>query len=187
MRKGHDDCYRITAHIRRIPKVLFSQVSVCLHQEGIPSPSHNTSIGHPISIPEYFHWSHVLSGGTPVTGPMSLPGEVPQSQVGVPQSWLGSTPGWGTPGQVRMGYPPARTGVPPDRMEYSRDSTAERALAIRWAVCLLCSHRRTALFYLFIYFQHSIEMGGWDGHQYSNFTEEVYEKPPFRKKVSLYM
>ena len=47
-------------------------------RRGTPSPSHNTS-----------------------TGPMFFWG-VPQSQIGVPQSWPEGTPGY----QVRMGYPP---------------------------------------------------------------------------------
>ena len=87
----------------------------------------------------YFHLSQVLSGGTPVTGPRSLPGwglprwgEVPQSCPrgtpghGIPSvrpGW-GSSPGqdWGTPGQVRMEHPlPGQDGVPPSqvRMGYS--------------------------------------------------------------------
>ena len=36
-----------------------------------------TTGGYPISIPQYFNWFHVLSGGTPVTGPRSLPGGYP--------------------------------------------------------------------------------------------------------------
>ena len=59
------------------------------------------------------------SGGTPVTGPKSLPMGyprpkcVPQSQMGYPPAWSG----WGTSWQDRMGYISpslARTGwVPP--------------------------------------------------------------------------
>ena len=55
-----------------------------------PSPSHNTSN----------HWSHVLSGGTPVTCPRSLPGG------GTP------VPCGGYPSSMQ-GVP--RTGVPPNQ------------------------------------------------------------------------
>ena len=80
--------------------------SVCLSPEGylsqVPSP-----------FPRL--WSQVLSGGTPVSGPMSLLGGYPNlwSHVlsGVPQS-LVPCPFWGYP---RAGVPPARTGVPPSQ------------------------------------------------------------------------
>ena len=79
--------YYITAHIRRKGKVLFSQRSVCSHG------------GYSISIPRYFHWSHVLSRGYPSHRSRFPSQGVPQSQVGVPH----------------VGVPPARNGVPPGR------------------------------------------------------------------------
>ena len=63
---------------------------------------------------KYFHWSHVLSGGTPVTGPRSLPGgEYPtsRSQTGGGGVWDGIPPS-----QVRMGVPLARDRVPLDQV-----------------------------------------------------------------------
>ena len=103
-----------------------------------PSPSHN------ISIPQYFHGSHVLSWGIAqwlVPGPFR---GVPQSQMGgypslimgypLGQRWGTPQQGWGTPpsGQFKMGYPldPARDGVPPDR-------TADGVLDTPRSVCLL--------------------------------------------------
>ena len=69
--------------------------------------------GYLISI-QYFHWSHIPSG-------------VPQ--VGVPQSQLGGTPVhdgvpssqvWLVPSaRTGMGYPPARTEVPPPQTCYA--------------------------------------------------------------------
>ena len=46
------------------------------------------------------------SRDTPVTGPRSLPRGVPQSQAGVPQSWLELPPPGVSPSQVRMGFSP---------------------------------------------------------------------------------
>ena len=73
-----------TGRIRRRGKVLFSQVSLCPHPGGTPSPSHNTSFG-PISFPER---------GTQDRDP-PLPSQVR----------MGATPGQFTP--------PSRDGVPP--------------------------------------------------------------------------
>ena len=115
--------YVITARIRRMGKVMFSQVSVRSHPVGwgggwrggvthlhpiiLPlvacpfqwgTPSHNTSTG-PMSF----------LGGPPMTDPRSLPGG-----GGVPQSWMaeGGTQGCGTP-KPEMGYPLARSGHSP--------------------------------------------------------------------------
>ena len=75
-------------------KALFSQVCVCLHEGGTPSPSHNTCT--------------VLSGGTPVTGPRSLPGggftPVPGRGYPIPDMGVSQVP----PGQDWMGYPHPR-------------------------------------------------------------------------------
>ena len=86
---NHNLC-RYCPHTKYDGKVLFSQVFVCLHPGwGTQSPSHDTS--NP--------WSYVLLGGTPVTGPRSLPGGTP---------W----PGLGYPLAVLLGYPPpARTTI----------------------------------------------------------------------------
>ena len=139
-----------TAHIRRMGKVLFSQVSVCSRQGGIPVPGslpgHWSQVfsGGGTPVPGSFpgHWSQVLSGGTLVLtrGTPVLPG-VPQDGIG-----LGYPPGHeGYPcTQVRMGCPLARDGVPPPP-----DRTVERTLAIQWVVCLLRSRRRTFLFKIF--------------------------------------
>ena len=76
---------------------------------GTPSPSHNTSTGH-MSFP----------GGTPVTGPRSLPrgtsvlaGDTPVPGRG---TIMGYSPGQDgvSPSQVRIGYPLSQ-----DRMGYS--------------------------------------------------------------------
>ena len=94
--------------------------------------------------------------GTPVPGR-----GVPPARKGV--SSLGRT-GLGYPlTRTGLGYPPARTelgyplartglgpplagtGVPPPQ-----DITAERALATRWAVCLLRSRRGTFLFLILL-------------------------------------
>ena len=92
------------AHVVR-REVMFS---VCSHPEGgcTPSPSHNTSTG-PMSF----------LGGIPHLHPIKLP-LVPCPFLGVPQCLvLGAFRGWGggggTPvpdGQLRIGYPPARSG-----------------------------------------------------------------------------
>ena len=74
------------------------------------------------------HWSQVLSGG-------------------VPQSWPGGYPSQAGGGDTTVmaggqdGVPPSQGGVPPPW-----DSTSERALATRRAVCLLRSRRMTFLF-----------------------------------------
>ena len=94
------------------------------------SVCHFTHRGYPISIPQYFHWSHVLFRGTtslfhntfhcchvlsgvpitiycPVTGPRFLSGATP-----VP---VGGTIGWGTPWPEQDWCTPDqdRTRVPP--------------------------------------------------------------------------
>ena len=124
---------------------MFSQVCVCSGVGGgTPSPSHNTS-----------------------TGSMSfLMGTLARSGQGLPQGTLILRSG--TPSQVRMeelpglphplpgmGYPLARSGcrVPPSwDGVYPRphDRTTEGVLAMRQAVCLLCSRRRTFLLQLAI-------------------------------------
>ena len=120
----------ITARIRRMGKVLFSQVSVCSHL-GVPHL-------HPIILPlvPCPFWGYPSDWSQfPFAGYHSPKG-VLQSQAMVV-----GTPGWNNPlGQVKLGYPLARTGVlpwpgqdmvpppPPDR-------TAERALATRRASC----------------------------------------------------
>ena len=96
----------VTACIRRMGKVLFSQVSVCSQQGGT-------------SVPGSFlgHWSQVLSGG----GGYPSPGQ----GRGCPSTGQGGTPvlaggypllgyplarsGWGTPGQVTTPPPRDRT------------------------------------------------------------------------------
>ena len=100
------------------------------------------------------HWSQILSGRAylgPRFFPRSLvPGPFwgnPSPGGGVPQSW--------SRGYLSMGYSPDhdRTGVPPLQPGQDGvlpppppDSTAERALAMRRAVCLLRSRSRTFLF-----------------------------------------
>ena len=95
----------ITARIRRTGKVI---VSVCLSvhtREGgthlypiilplVPCPFWGRR--YPISIPSYFHWSHVLSRGYPSDWSQVPSGRYP-------------SPAGGTQGQ---GTPPARDGVP---------------------------------------------------------------------------
>ena len=101
-------------------KVLFSQVSVCSHQGGTPSPSHNISIHWSnVLSRRYPHpWSHVPSqgnGGTPIQSLMGRgvfqPG---QDGVSLPNwGWMGVTPSaldGSTPHQDWMGYPPVTTG-----------------------------------------------------------------------------
>ena len=105
---------------------IFTGVSLSVQEGGTPSPSQN------ISIPEYFHWSHVLSGGYPdwsqvpswrgYPNPRSQTGMVPQSQVpdkGVPQSYTG-TPSLGLGyrsslrPELRSGWTNPRVMGPPD-------------------------------------------------------------------------
>ena len=98
-----------TARIRRMVKVLFSQVCVCPHWEWglphslIPGPFSGVTPG-PGSFPGL--WYQILSQrGTPV------PTGVPQSQAVVPQSQAGGTP---VPcrGYPFLGVlPQARTGL----------------------------------------------------------------------------
>ena len=87
--------------IRKMGKVLFSQVSVCLSTPG----------GYP--VPDSFsrQWSQVLSGGTPIWG-TPQPGQ-----------------DWGTsPAKSAWGTPLARTGVPtPLPRQNSRASTCYTA------------------------------------------------------------
>ena len=71
-----------------------------------------------------------------------------RSEEGVPQSWPGS-------GQVRMGYPPARSGrgTPLVRSGWGtpdQDRTAEQIHSTLQVVCLLRSRGMTFLFLLFL-------------------------------------
>ena len=112
-------------------KVLFSQVSVCPHLGGYPSPRFFPRLltSYPFQVVPQSQ-SQVLSRllvpghfwGYPSPVPGSFPGPfqgVPQACHGVPQSWQGYpspvmgtlSPGWGNPSQVRMGYPLARIGL----------------------------------------------------------------------------
>ena len=141
---------------------------------GTPSPSHNTSIDL-MSFPRGFpsDWSRVLTqlkvgypsprqGVTPEQGTSSqVRMGYPTSRLGIPsQNMMGYTPGqdgveypsarsgWGTP-PTRTGYLLARSGwgtAPPP------DCTAERALVMRRAVCLLHLCSRTVLFLLIFYY-----------------------------------
>ena len=77
--------------------------------------------------------------------------DTPSNWSQVPSRWYPSSRQGDTPVQVEcpsltrgqgtpvLGYAPAKTGVP------SQDRTSERVLATWWAVCLLCSPRRTVL------------------------------------------
>ena len=108
--------------------------------------------GYPISIPYYFYWTHVLSGGYPsdwseapswrstrVSGrgyPSPRWREYPSPRSGSTscQIWMGY-PQPGQDGvhlsQVRMGYPPARSsGVP-------RQGQVRLGQVMPRAVCLL--------------------------------------------------
>ena len=71
-----------------------------------------------------------------MTGPRSLPqdGVPPQPGMG------GGIPGQGYP-QPGMGYPQPGMGYP-----LARDRTVDGVFDTPWAICLLCSHRRTFLF-----------------------------------------
>ena len=80
------------------------------HLGGVPpSPSHDTSTG-PMSFSGVPQWlvPGPFLGGTPVTGPVSLPMGYPLGQVR-----MGGIPGWGTPWLVLMGGRYPRTGYPP--------------------------------------------------------------------------
>ena len=69
---------------------------------------------YPISMPQYFHSSHVLSWGTPVSGPRWEGTPVPD----------GGTPKWGNPHPGQDGVPPGqgwgtpRDGVPPIQVRW---------------------------------------------------------------------
>ena len=103
---------------------------------------------HNISI----HWSHVLSrgwGGTPVPGPMSLPGgipvpPVPYGRVSQSQTPLART-GWDTPppSQDRLGTLPLPPPPPPHHPRQNTRASTYYAVDLH----------RTFLFY--IIFQHS--------------------------------
>ena len=158
-----------TARIRRMGKVMFSQVCVRPH-----------SGGNPVSGSFLGLWVQVLSQGVP----QSQVGGITQYQVErVPQSQVGCTPGLGyPPSWTGLGYPPVpdrtrihppdqdwgtlparwdwgippsqdRAGVPPPPSQDwsgvpSLPRTAERVLTTRRVVCLLRSRRRTFLFLL---------------------------------------
>ena len=93
------------ARIRRMGKVIFS-VCLSVHtRRGAPSPSYDTSTG-PMSF----------KGGTPVTGPSSLPRGYPTPGGGYP-SWVPPSRDGVPPGQVRMAvsgmeYPSPGMGYP---------------------------------------------------------------------------
>ena len=97
-------------------------------------------LGYPISIPQYFHWSHDLPGDTPsisnntFTGPMSFPQSTPSPSHNTSTGHRFLSRGYSS--HNRMGYPPPswssswsdhegtshpeEDGVPPvqDRMGY---------------------------------------------------------------------
>ena len=132
------------AYVERQKGNVFTGISLSVHTgRDTPSPSHNTSTG-PMPFP----------GGTPLTGPRSLlGGGTPVPDGGTtrwgtllarsgqgylsPRQW--GTVRWGTP-SARDGVLLAGDGVPPNRTE-------EGVFAMRRAVCLLRSRRRTFLFY----------------------------------------
>ena len=117
----------ITARIRRMEKVMFS---VCSHLGG----------GAPWPGPEGgLTWPG--PGGTPQPGPdRRIPRPSPDG--GYPGKGMGYPPGIGQQMEYLIGggqYASSRGGVPP------WDRTADGVLDIRWAECLLFSHRRTFL------------------------------------------
>ena len=89
--------------------------------------------GYSISIPWYFHWFHVLSGGYWARSRL----ESTPSWDGVPprQVRMTGTPGWRTPPFLGWCSP--------------HDRTREGVLATRRVACLLRSRRRTFLFLWF--------------------------------------
>ena len=97
---------------------------------GYPIPCLDKGVPHPRS-----RWG----GGYPILGldrgdPILLMGGTPiQDHDGGTPGLPPSKTGWGTPS-------PGLDGVPPP------PPSAKRALAMRWAVCLLRSRRRTFLF-----------------------------------------
>ena len=89
----------ITARVRSMTRG-YVLTGVCLFNivgGGTPSPSHNASNG----------------GGTPVTGPRSLPRGTPSQVVGYPSlRWGYPNPKWGSPVPCRE-YPSPRQGGTP--------------------------------------------------------------------------
>ena len=119
-------------------KVLFSQVCVC-SQEGTPirpmgvSPSSQWGVPHPADRgyphPANVGYSSQVSMGYPLADWKGYPTPAVQDGGTLPlQDWM---------------------GVPP--LPCLGDGTAQRVLAMRWAVCLLRSGRRTFLFKIWIF------------------------------------
>ena len=121
-----------TARIRKMLKVLFSQVSFYPHLGGVthlnpitlslvPYPFQGAG-GAPMTGPRSLlrgrgysspRWGYPSPrGSTPVPGVPQSQREYPSPRQGVPQSWQRGTQHGVLPSQVRMrmGYPPARTG-----------------------------------------------------------------------------
>ena len=114
-------------------KVMFSQVSVYYRGEGVPwgtPPGQDGgTLGYP---PDRTGYPLPRNGVPPAWTRLSL-----QQGLGYPPAMSG----WGCPpGRVRMGVPPSQ-----DWGTTLQDRTAEWALAMQQAVCLLRSCRRTFL------------------------------------------
>ena len=87
---------------------------------GTASRSHNISTDPMSFLGGTPSWSHNSS-----TGPMSFPGGVPQWLVPGPFMEGTPVPSGGYPCQVRMGYPPASTGVTPPLLGPDQDGVRD--------------------------------------------------------------
>ena len=144
-------------------------------QDWMEYPLSKTGWGTPL-VQDWIGYlpSKIRTGGTPcqqngVPPHPRLDGVPPRPSrpgMGVPcrvppvQDWMGYPPsktGWGTPHPRLDGVPPSKVGwgTPPSKIGWGTPHPwldgvspplAKRALAMRRAVCLLRSHRRTFLF-----------------------------------------
>ena len=159
-----------TACIWRMGKVMFSiwggnpgpvMGYPPLSNDGVPLPHSEMGYslsrnGYPLArdgVPSHpeIGCSPVQEWGTPLSSD-DVP--LPHPEMGYPpiQRWVPPGQRWGPPlPWPEMGYPPVQRwatpagdgGTPPPW-----DRTAERALATRWAVCLLRSRRNTILYWV---------------------------------------
>ena len=145
--------YFYRPHSEGMGKVMFSQTSVHSHLPGgggrYPIPGPDWGVPHPRSgqvvptpglneeVPR--PRSQVWMGGMPIQDQNG--GATPPVKT-----WWGYPPlsktGWGTPCPRLDGYPPVL------RLDGVSPPSAKQALAMRRAVCLLRSRRRTFLFIL---------------------------------------
>ena len=160
------------SHFEGMGKVLFSQVSVCLHFRGGGGSPQSGREGRggltPIwpmgeGVPPYSWWGipHLVDGGIPPIG--TVWGYLPHwdwMRKPLCQDWMGGTPHQDCmkvpPNWDWMGYHPHWDWMGDSPPLPPPETAAERALATWWAVCLLCSPRT----FLCLHFVHHRAGGG---------------------------